>query len=327
MARKQDTGRGGSSGGATRRRRKPIAASSALAPAELAAPPPDDIQRLARALEDDGGRALAIYREPYSGHWSVFAALPLERVAPTPFQRPLSKPHAERLTRAVSKIGRFLDPIIAVRSPDGNYWTPNGNHRLAAMRELGARAITAIVLPEATIAYQILALNTEKAHNLRERALEVAGMYRELARLGTQTEAGYALEFEDPALITLGFCYAARPRFSGGAYQSIVKATDAFLDRPLRDGIALRELRAQALLELDDRVTQLVDRLKARGFESPYLRNFVVARLNALRFRPKTAPKVEFDEAIAMMRARAERFDTEKVKQHDLAAAAGAAEE
>jgi ParB family chromosome partitioning protein len=310
-------------GAPRRRRRKPLAPSSALPAAELAPPPPGELQQLARALEADGGRALAIYREPYAGHWSVFAALPLERVTPTPYQRPLSKAHVERLARAISKIGRFLDPIIAVRSPEGSYWTPNGNHRLAVMRELGARAIMAILVPEPAVAYQILALNTEKAHNLRERALEVVSMYRELARLGPQTEPDYALEFEEPALITLGFCYEARPRFSGGAYQSVVKAIDAFLDRPLRDAVAVREQRAKALLELDDRVTQVVERLKARGFSSPYLRNFVVARLNYLRFRPKTAAKPEFDEALAKIRAQAERFDAEKIRPQDLATAAG----
>lgn len=307
-----------------RRRRKPLTPSTALAPVELAPPAPADVQQLARALEADGGRALAVYREPYAGHWSVFAALPLERVTPTPYQRPLSKAHVERLTRAISKIGRFLDPIIAVRSPDGNYWTPNGNHRLAVMRELGARAITAVLVPDAAVAYQILALNTEKAHNLRERALEVVSMYRELARLGLQTESDFALEFEEPALITLGFCYEARPRFSGGAYQSVVKAIDGFLDRPLREAVTVRERRAHALLELDERVTQIVERLKTRGFSSPYLRNFVVARLNHLRFRPKTAPAPEFDATLAKMRAQAEKFDTEKIRPQDVATAAGA---
>jgi ParB family transcriptional regulator, chromosome partitioning protein len=60
------------------------------------------------------------------------------------------------------------------------------------------------VVPETAAAYQILALNTEKAHNLREKALEVIRMYRELAHLDGATEERYALEFEEPSLITRG---------------------------------------------------------------------------------------------------------------------------
>lgn len=75
-------------------------------------------------------------------------------------------------------MGRFLDPIIVVRAQKASeetvtYWTPNGHHRLSAMKTLGTKSITAIVGPEASAAYQILALNTEKAHNLREKSLEV----------------------------------------------------------------------------------------------------------------------------------------------------------
>lgn len=91
------------------------------------------------------------------------------------------------------------------------YWTPNCNHRLSAMQMLGAKSIVAIVVPEAAAAYQILAMNTEKAHNLREKSLEVIRMYKELERLDDATEETYALEFEEPAFITLGMCYEERP--------------------------------------------------------------------------------------------------------------------
>ena len=108
------------------------------------------------------------------------------------------------------------------------YWTPNGHHRLSAMRTLGAKSIIALVVPEAAVAFQILALNTEKAHNLRDKALEVIRMYKELAQLGDAGEETYALEFEEPAFITLGLCYEERPRF-GGAYIGS-KRTDHFND-------------------------------------------------------------------------------------------------
>lgn len=318
--------------GGARRRRKPAGQATGLTATELqAAAPPGDVADLHRAIEQDGGKVLAAYREPFGGRWVVLAALPIELVEPTPYQRNLSDTHVRKLEGVIGKLGRFLDPIIAVRAVHPTeairYWTPNGHHRLSAMKTLGAKSITAIVLPEAAAAYQILALNTEKAHNLREKALEVIRMYRELARLGGATEATYALEFEEPALITLGLCYEARPRFSGGAYNPIVKRVDAFLGQPLGEALAVRERRARALLDLDEVVAQKVEALKARGMESPYLRNFVVARINPLRFRPKDAAPLSFDEALSRLAQAAAKFDPGKITREDLAGAAGPAEE
>ncbi|HEX6726814.1 MAG TPA: ParB N-terminal domain-containing protein, partial [Nitrospira sp.] len=238
-----------------RRRRKPVGASTGLAAEELqAAAPPSAVSELHQAIEQDGGKVLSIYRDPYGGHWLVQAALPIDLVEPTPYQRNLSDTHVRKLEGVIGKIGRFLDPIIAVRiaKPDhaAKYWTPNGHHRLSAMRTLGAKSIIAIVVPEAAAAYQILALNTEKAHNLREKALEVIRMYRELVQLDGVTEDTYALEFEEPALITLGLCYEERPRFSGGAYHPVLKRVEEFLKKSLQATLDIRQQRAKTLLAL-----------------------------------------------------------------------------
>src|SRR5512147_1878248 len=166
---------------AVRRRRKPAGSSSGLAATELqAAAPPGVVAELHTAIDQDGGKVLAMYREPYGGRWLVMAALPINLVEPTPYQRNLSDTHVRKLEGVIGKIGRFLDPIITVRLPKpdqtARYWTPNGNHRLSAMNTLGAKSIISIVVPEVSAAYQILAMNTEKAHNLREKSLEVFRM-------------------------------------------------------------------------------------------------------------------------------------------------------
>ena len=140
--------------------------------------PPAEVIRLAEQIEKDGGSPLAIYREPVGHHWQIFALLPREKVQPTPYQRDLSKAHAERLLKVVKKIDRFIDPVVAVRA-DGIYWTPNGNHRRHVLEKLKAEFVPAIVIPEPEIAFQILALNTEKAHNLKDKALEVIRMARD----------------------------------------------------------------------------------------------------------------------------------------------------
>ena len=61
--------------------------------------PPAAVTRLAEAIEADGGTVLAPYKDPLGGHWQIFAALPIDSVEPTPYQRDLSKPHVERLPR------------------------------------------------------------------------------------------------------------------------------------------------------------------------------------------------------------------------------------
>jgi ParB family transcriptional regulator, chromosome partitioning protein len=317
----------GAAGGA-RRRRQPAQASTGLASTELqTAAPPAEVAELHRAIEGDRGKVLAIYREPYGGRWVALAALPIDLVAPTPFQRNLSDTHVRKLELVIGKIGRFLDPIIAVRAPKGDrvekYWTPNGNHRLSAMKMLGAKTIVAIVMPEAAAAYQILAMNTEKAHNLREKSLEVIRMYKELARLDDTTEEAYALEFEEPAFITLGLCYEIRPRFSGGAYHPLLKRVDDFLKKPMRTAIELREERAKTVLALDDQIVQQVEALKAKGLTSPYLKSFVVARVNPIRFRPKDASPLSFDEALVRMATATAKFNPEKIKMEDVARSGG----
>ena len=318
--------------GTARRRRKPDHASTGLTAIELqAAAPPNNIAELHHAIEDDGGKVLAIYREPYGGRWLVLAALPIELVEPTPFQRNLSDTHVRKLELVIGKIGRFLDPIIAVHAPTGDqvakYWTPNGNHRLSAMKTLGAKSIVAIVVPEASAAYQILAMNTEKAHNLREKSLEVIRMYKELARLDDAMEETYALEFEEPAFITLGLCYEERPRYSGGAYHPVLKRVDEFLKKPIRTAINLRRERAKTLLALDDQIVKQVEALKAKGLTSPYLKSFVVARVNPIRFRPKDASPLSFDEAFDRMATATAKFNPEKIKMEDVSRSVGAADE
>jgi ParB family transcriptional regulator, chromosome partitioning protein len=318
--------------GAVRRRRQPAHASTGLTATQLqGAAPPNEVAELHQAIEDDGGKTLSIYREPYGGRWMVLAALPIELVEPTPYQRNLSETHSRKLESVIGKIGRFLDPIIAVRAPRSQqvakYWTPNGNHRLSAMKTLGAMSIVAIVVPEATAAYQILAMNTEKAHNLREKSLEVIRMYKELAQLDEATEETYALEFEEPAFVTLGLCYEERPRFSGGAYNSVLRRVDEFLKKPLRVAMELRRERAKTLLVLDDQIVKQVEALKAKGLTSPYLKSFVVARINPIRFRPKDAVPLSFDEAFDRIATALAKFNPEKIKMEDVARSGGAVDE
>ena len=274
------------------------------------------------AIEKADGCVVGAYKEPLGGRVVVLAILPIEAVEPTPFQRDLSDAHHKRLADVINKTGRFLDPIITVLAPGGGFWTPNGRHRLEAMRRLGAKSISALVVSDQEVAWQILALNTEKAHNLKERSLEVIRIYRGLVEEdGSRPESAFAFYLEEAALVTLGVCYERAPRFGGGAYHSILRRTESFSDDSLRSALKDHEKRASLLLDLEEKVAAVVKKLKERGLVSPYLRSFVVARVNPLRWIQGEPPPLE--EVLKTMRERVSKFNVEKIRPQDLAGSMG----
>jgi ParB family chromosome partitioning protein len=238
-------------------------------------------------VEGEGGIVLGCYSDPLGKNPLILAILPVDSIEPTPFQRDLSQAHHRRLADVIDRTGLFLDPVIA---------------------------------------WQILALNTEKAHNLRERALEVIRIYRGLIdEDGARPESQFTFYLEEAALVTLGVCYERNPKFAGASYNPIVRRLVSFSNEPLAKVIRAHEKQAEMLLELDERVTAVIARLKARGFVSPYLRAFVIARINPLRWIKGEPPPLE--EVLKTMRERAGKFNTDKVKQEDLAGTGGAPDE
>jgi ParB family chromosome partitioning protein len=311
----------------------PSKSSRGLEAADIALAIDDErIAPLVGQVRERGGAPIGAYREPLSGATVLLAALPLASVQPTPFQRDLSPTHTKRLAQKIDEAGSFLDPIIVVRGEDGGFCTPNGRHRLAAAKVLGLKQITALLSPDEGLAFRILALNTEKAHNLKDRSLEVIRMARALARRDPRAkESDFAAQFEAPEFMTLGILYAKDGRFAGGAYSSFLKKVDRFTDRTLAVSLRDREGYASRLREIDTQVRKVVKTLEARGFKSPYLRAFVVARINPVRFhRAKagdTKPAMPIAAALTRMTAAARNFDVGKVRSSDLALVAALSSE
>jgi ParB family chromosome partitioning protein len=283
-----------------------------------------EIADLAALVRDAGGAPIGAYHEPLGGRALMLASIPLSAVQPTPFQRDLSPTHAKRLAEKIDETAAFLDPLIVVRGDDGRLWTPNGRHRLAAGKMLGLKQITALISPDETLAYRILALNTEKAHNLRDRSLEVIRMARSLAaRQSTAKETQFSNEFEAPELLTLGIVYEKSSRFAGGAYSSFLKKVDRFSERTLPVSLRERQDYASRLIEIDAQVKRIIAALQAKGFKSPYLRNYVAARINPVRFhkvkKGETQPPMPLAQALLRMAAAAKGFKLESVSNSDLA--------
>ena len=297
----------------------------------LALEPPQEVCKLAEKVEADGGALLCTYRDPFGSRWTMVVSLPIDKVEPTPYQRELSEAHVARLATVIPKVGQFLDPLVVTRH-DSGYWTPNGMHRLAAMNKLGVGAIIALVVPDPQIAYRILALNTEKAHNLKDKSLEVIRMARGLAARADAAklpETTWAFEFEEPAYLTVGVCYEQRPRFSGGAYLPVLKRCDEFSEDGIAKSIVAREKLAARVLELDDAVNEAVTRLKEAGLVSAYLKPFVVARCNPLRFvkpaKPgQKSPRAVMAATLDKMIESAKKLDAKKIRPQDLASTGGA---
>jgi ParB family chromosome partitioning protein len=317
------------SGGRTRSARRgrlaPRAQSRGLDAAQVAiALDSAAVAELVALVRNCGGAAIGAYREPLGGRALLLASLPLKAVQPTPFQRDLSPTHAQRLATKIDETAAFLDPLIVVRGEDGGLWTPNGRHRLAAAKVLGLKQITALISPDESLAYRILALNTEKAHNLRDRSLEVIRMARNLAgRGGREPESTYAAQFEAAELLTLGIVYEKSGRFAGGAYSAFLKKVDRFSDQTLAASLRQRTDYAARLTEIDARVTAIGAGLKARGFKSPYLRNYIVARINPVRFhkakKGDSRPPLPIAQALTRMAAAARKFDLGSVSSSDVA--------
>jgi ParB family chromosome partitioning protein len=312
---------------ARRMPRKAKAGSAGIAATEVFLEAPSgELREVAARVESEGGVVIGSYRDPLGGLPLMFAALPIDRVEPTPFQRDLSDMHHKRLADVISKTKRFLDPIVVVTAPREGFWTPNGRHRLEAMRRLGAKAITVLVVPDRTVAWQILALNTEKAHNLKERSLEVIRIYRGLLdEDARRPESSFAFYLEDPALVTIGVCYEREARFAGGAYHPVLRRLETFTDAPIGEAIEEHESLAKSTLEVEAEVGRVVAALKAKGLTSPYLRSFVVSRINPLRFIQGDLPPAA--KVLETMKTRAQRFNVDRVRQEDLARSGGAPDE
>jgi ParB family transcriptional regulator, chromosome partitioning protein len=279
--------------------------------------PPRSVAGLAEQVERDGGAVLGIYREPVGQHWQIFCLLPTSAVEATPYQRDLSPAHVKRLQEVVKRLGRFVDPVVVMAVKPGVYWTPNGNHRRAVLEKLKAKMIPAILVPEPEVAFQILALNTEKAHNLKEKALEVIRMYRGLVEEAPDAgEEDYAFQFESPHFITLGLLYEKNKRFAGGAFAPILRRVDKFLKGRFPRTLPEREERAELVREADEALGRVVARIKKRGINHPYVKNYVLARTTPLTRQRKTLPS--FEQTFRRLLDSIEGFDVAKVRYEDI---------
>src|SRR5213594_3496204 len=279
--------------------------------------PPAKAQALAAQVERDGGTTLALYQEPLGDHWQIFCLLPRERVEASPYQRDLSPTHVKRLTETIKRLDRFVDPIVVISPKPGVYWTPNGNHRRAVLDKLRVEWVPAILVVEPEMVFEVLPLNVEKAHNLKEKSLEVIRMHRALAEEEADTsEEKWTFQFESAHFITLGLLYEENKRFAGGAFAPILRRVDKFLKQSLAKGLPARVERADLVRAADAALGVVVAKIKKRGISHPYVKNYVLARTTPLTRARKTLPS--FEQTFKKLRESLEEFDVAKVRYDDI---------
>jgi ParB family chromosome partitioning protein len=149
-------------------------------------------------------------------------------------------------------------------------------------------------------------------------------MARDLAAASPLPEKDYALEFEEPALLTLGVCYEKNGRFPGGAYHPILKRVDGFFEEKLPKALEKREERAGA----GDRASR--GRLRGdQGAAGEGIPEPLPARVRRGEDQPpfSTGAKASFDETLEKMIAPAKKFKPDSVKADQLARASGPPDE
>ncbi|MEO0130260.1 MAG: ParB/RepB/Spo0J family partition protein [candidate division WOR-3 bacterium] len=278
----------------------------------------DEKKLFLEELKKDGVEVLATYNEPYNNYWQIFALIPVEKCEPTPFQREVSQAHLSHLKNSIDKIGRYLDPIIIVRTKNGKYYTPNGSHRLSAMKELGKEKIAAIIIPDERAMHKILAMNIEKVHNIREKSLEVIKMYQHFLETEVEkSEVDYAFEFEEPFYITLGLIYQEKERFSGASYLPLLRRIEQFLDKPLKDAYEERKRRAKRIKEeLEPLIQNVINQFHKRGIKIPFLKSIIISQNNPYKRKKKEI--FDFDEGINQFIKNLSQYDVSKIKEEEL---------
>lgn len=277
---------------------------------------PNEIQKLKDEIEKEGVEILSVYQEPYSNSWQMLVLIDVEKVQPTDFQRDLSPHHVERLQEVISEAGRYIDPIVLVRPEKGIWLTPNGNHRREAMLRLGKKKIVGIFIPEIEFAFKILPLNVEKAHDLKEKSLEVIRIYRHLlSEVPEKKETEFSSIFEEPSFLTFGVLYETKEKFGGAAYYSFLKKIENFIDSPLKEASKEREKRAELVWKIDEKVKGIIEDLKRRGIHHPFLKMMIVSRANP--FPKKRIVEVGYEEALKMFEENLEKIDFAKIEEVD----------
>jgi ParB family transcriptional regulator, chromosome partitioning protein len=192
-------------------------------------------------------------------------------------QRKPRASHLKSLTSSIERIG-FVTPLVVVER-DGKFVIIDGQHRFQAATDLGVKEFPVVVVPE-KLARRMMNLNIEKDLNIRERCQIALSIYREFLEEAPnlKEDDGEISDTVDKAhYVTLGLAYEGNGRLAGGAFESVLKKVDGFTDKTVGEAYAIREQRAEQVLEAAKAVKRVEDAMKEKGIWHSMARYQIIA--------------------------------------------------
>jgi ParB family chromosome partitioning protein len=98
---------------------------------------------------------------------------------------------------------------------------------------------------------------------------------------------------EFPYYLTLGLGYEKDQRLFGSAYESILRKVDRFISLPINEAYIVREKRSNTLVEIDNIVKEVVDKIKEQGIDHPFLHKEIVSYCNPISRKRKVEENIE----------------------------------
>jgi ParB family chromosome partitioning protein len=241
------------------------------------------------------------FTEPYKKYKLELRILPISKIEVVKHQRKPSEAHVKHLISSIERIG-FLVPVITVKKADGSgYMIIDGQHRFLAAQKLGITEIPAIIVPS-HLAEKMMNLNIEKELNIREKAQVALAIYREYLSSKPDSEEADPLivdSIENAYYVTLGIGYERAEKLTGSAFESILKKCDGFLTLKLSEAIRERERRAEKVIEANNYVKSIAEKIKEMGRWHPFVYQQIISASNP--FKRKRKIQEGFDEAINKM--------------------------
>lgn len=259
---------------------------------------------------------IARFQDGLAGYEIELVRVPAEELKVVSFQRKPSKPHVKRLAASMRRIG-FVAPLIAVRSKRGHLII-DGQHRFLAGKEAGLKTFPCLIIPD-RYARNLMELNVEKQMNLREKCTVALNVYREILKDEPETaenDGRMQDSIEQAYFVTVGLTYEKSPRFSGSAFEPLLKKVDLWTTLPLRQAEGERNRRAGMLLEAHERVQGCVRALEKIGISHPFLYKEIVSFCNP--YRRKRKFEDDFDGLMSKLGKKLEELkaDPEKMRRH-----------
>jgi ParB family transcriptional regulator, chromosome partitioning protein len=223
--------------------------------------------------------------------------VPSEQLEAIEHQRKPRPAHVESLVSSMQRIG-FIVPVVAVehqQDGEAHYVVIDGQHRLEAARTLGLEQLPVIVVP-AELAQRMMSLNVEKDLNIRERASVALGIYRTLMQVEpelNENEPEVVDSIERAYYVTLGIAYDKGSRLAGSAFEPLLKKCDTFLAVGIGECYTIREKRADAVLEANELIRQVVEEAKNLDVWHQYFQYQLISYVDP--YKRKRGP-ADFDD-------------------------------